>query len=70
MKEADPGITEGVICYFTIHTDRPDSNFPLLGYLSTSFGTDLSDINHTKMQELLWEVLSYFSNLTVIFLLL
>ena len=50
LKSREQAIAEkmGAICYFTIHTGRPDSDFPLLVYLSTSFGVDLGDLNHSK----------------------
>ena len=50
LKSREQAIAEkiGAICYFTIHTGRPNSDFPILVYLSNSFGTDLGDINHSK----------------------
>ena len=41
------GLVLGRIVYYIVHKGRPDTDFPLLVYLSAAGGTDCGDINHS-----------------------
>ena len=41
------GLVLGRIVYYIIYKGRPDTDFPLLVYLSATGGSDCGDINHS-----------------------